>query len=107
MLWRQEQAWSLLLLVVRICLLAQQALTLPSPHRLQYPDSYFKEPSGVFNPAAVFNSDVGWVLVSRWDQCFYRRCGVHHTGTTVSRPAILYTSIDSLKYPVVHTLSAW
>lgn len=51
--------------------------------RFQFSADFYKKPSGVFNPAAVWNPSLGWVVVFRWDKCFYQRCGIHHTGTTV------------------------
>ena len=39
--------------------------------------------AGVFNPAATWTSEHGWVFTFRRDLCFYQQCGVHHTNTTV------------------------
>ena len=62
------------------------AVALPL-RRFEFNESYYQEPSGVFNPAAVWNPLVGWVVVFRWDRCFYQRCGIHHTETTVCHGA--------------------
>ena len=39
--------------------------------------------AGVFNPAATWTFEHGWVFTFRRDLCFYQKCGVHHTNTTV------------------------
>ena len=52
-----------------------------APHRIGFPEHLYKSPSGVFNPAAVYSPDHGWVYVWRLDECFYRTCGVLNTRT--------------------------
>ena len=62
-------------------------------------------PSGVFNPAAVFSPQHGWIMTFRWDRCFYLHCGVLHTQSTVrttqpSAKATLRTLPALLPVPV-------
>ena len=51
--------------------------------RFPFPAEDYAKPSGVFNPAAVFREQAGWVVVLRQDRCFYQECGIHHTNTSV------------------------
>ena len=48
--------------------------------------------AGVFNPAATWTSEHGWVFTFRRDLCFYQQCGIHHTNTTV-HSSIPYTTV--------------
>lgn len=59
-----------------------------APHRIKFPEHLYKSPSGVFNPAAVYDPARGWVYVWRLDECFYRTCGVLNTRTKVRIQAL-------------------
>ncbi|KAK9789384.1 hypothetical protein WJX73_006807 [Symbiochloris irregularis] len=50
--------------------------------RFEFSEWHYASPSGVFNPAAVFSPEHGWVMVFRWDRCHYDHCGVLHSQTT-------------------------
>lgn len=52
-------------------------------HRFEFDSKHYKSPSGTFNPAATFDSNHGWILICRWDACFYKECGILGTGTQV------------------------
>ena len=78
------------------------AVALPL-RRFEFNESYYQEPSGVFNPAAVWNPLVGWVVVFRWDRCFYQRCGIHHTETTVGQSTNDYCSCSSFQLCLIRS----
>ena len=54
----------------------------------------------MFNPAAVFREQAGWIVMLRQDRCFYQECGIHHTNTSVracADPALLIRSDEIQK----------
>ncbi|KAK9805203.1 hypothetical protein WJX72_005882 [[Myrmecia] bisecta] len=53
------------------------------PHRIPWGQEYYGEPSALYNPAAVFHPKHGWVTLFRLDKCFYEKCGIHKTNTSV------------------------
>lgn len=75
---------ALLLSLWALCqLFADTAGQLAEIKPITFSSWHYSAPSGVFNPAAVFNPQRGWVMMFRWDRCFYAHCGVLHTQTAV------------------------
>lgn len=76
--WALLSSWSLFLQLT-----ATTAAQLAEIRPITFNSWLYGTPSGVFNPAAVFSPQHGWVMTFRWDRCFYLHCGVLHTQSTV------------------------
>ena len=45
-----------------------------APCRFNFSGRYKDAQSGVFNPAAMWHPDKGWLVLFRWDSCLYQKC---------------------------------
>ena len=57
----------------------------PGCKRFQFPSDYLQDARSVFNPAAAYDPQQGWIVLMRHDQCYSCSVSDHHTAVLVSQ----------------------